>query len=81
MFLSTPLAAVSLCVFAEFCGRYVLGRILSGDGTEDVVESIHDYLTTVSNNVRTGQVQVDDFIIFKVLHTASPVSFFTDIPY
>jgi DNA polymerase alpha subunit A len=46
--------------------RYVLGRILSGDSTDDVVESIHDYLSTVSNNVRTGQVQVEDFTIFKV---------------
>ncbi|KAH6916400.1 DNA polymerase alpha catalytic subunit [Coprinopsis sp. MPI-PUGE-AT-0042] len=55
------------CALSKNVSQYVLGRILSGDSTEDVVESIHDYLSTVSNNVRTGQVQLDDFIIFKRL--------------
>jgi DNA polymerase alpha subunit A len=46
--------------------RYVLEQILSGEATEVVVENIHEYLATISSNVRTGKVKVDDFIIFKV---------------
>lgn len=46
--------------------RYVLDQILSGEPTEIVVESIHEYLATIGSNVRSGKVKVDDFIIFKV---------------
>lgn len=50
----------------DFFFRYVLDQILSGEATEIVVENIHEYLATVSSNVRSGKVKVDDFIIFKV---------------
>ena len=40
--------------------------MLSGESTEDVVESIHEYLTTISQNIRAGQIKIDDFIINKV---------------
>lgn len=43
-----------------------MDRILSGEATEDVVESIHDYLRTIGDNVREGKTKMDDFIIFKV---------------
>jgi hypothetical protein len=46
--------------------RYVLEQILSGEATENVVENIHEYLTTVGENVRGGKTKVDEFIIFKV---------------
>lgn len=46
--------------------RYVLDEILSGEATETVVENIHEYLTTIGSNVRSGKIKVDDFIIFKV---------------
>lgn len=39
---------------------------MSGEAAEDVVENIHEYLTTVGSNVRAGKVKVEDFIIFKV---------------
>lgn len=47
--------------------RYVLDQILSGEATEIVVEKIHEYLTTVGEDVRAGKVKLDDFIIFKRL--------------
>ncbi|KAL7423389.1 DNA-directed DNA polymerase alpha catalytic subunit pol1 [Cryptotrichosporon argae] len=45
----------------------VLKEILSGDATENVIAKIHDYLTTLGENVRNGLVPLDDFIIFKRL--------------
>lgn len=47
--------------------RYVLDQILSGEPTEVVVENIHEYLTTLSTSIRTDQVKVEEFIIFKRL--------------
>jgi len=44
----------------------VLEQILSGDPTEIVVENIHEYLTTIGDNVRSGKTKLDDFIIHKV---------------
>ncbi|KAJ2926264.1 hypothetical protein H1R20_g10824, partial [Candolleomyces eurysporus] len=55
------------CALSKNVSQYVLERILSGDNTEDAVESIHEYLTTVSQNVRSGQTKLDDFIINKRL--------------
>jgi hypothetical protein len=46
--------------------RFILDQILSGDPTEIVVQNIHEYLTNVGDNVRSGKVKVDDFIIYKV---------------
>ncbi|KAG5634772.1 hypothetical protein H0H81_000834 [Sphagnurus paluster] len=50
--------------------QYVLEQILSGEATENVVESIHDYLRTISENVREGKTKIEDFIIFKRLGKA-----------
>ncbi|KAG6877195.1 hypothetical protein C0993_009512, partial [Termitomyces sp. T159_Od127] len=50
--------------------QYVLNQILSGEATENVVEHIHEYLQTVSGNVREGKIKIDDFIIFKRLGKA-----------
>lgn len=46
--------------------RYVLEQILSGENTETVVEQIHEYLTTMGEEVRAGKIKLDEFIIFKV---------------
>lgn len=46
--------------------RYVLEQILSGDPTEIVVENIHEYLTTIGENVRSGKTKLEDFIVHKV---------------
>jgi DNA polymerase alpha subunit A len=45
----------------------VLDQILSGEATETVIERIHEYLATMSEEVRAGKVPMDDFIIFKVI--------------
>lgn len=44
----------------------MLEQILSGEATETVVEQIHEYLTTIGENVRAGKMPLDDFIVFKV---------------
>ena len=46
--------------------RYVLEQILSGENTENVIEHIHEYLTTMGEDVRAGKIKPDEFIIFKV---------------
>jgi hypothetical protein len=55
-------------VLTSFCGcnRYVLDQILSGEMTEIVVEKIHEYLRSVGENIRTGRMKLEDFVIFKV---------------
>ncbi|KAH9849847.1 hypothetical protein C2E23DRAFT_887828 [Lenzites betulinus] len=55
------------CALSKTVSQYVLEQILSGEATEDVVENIHEYLTTVSENVRAGKIKLDEFIIFKRL--------------
>ena len=47
--------------------NYVLDQILSGQATELVVEHIHEYLSDMSTKVKSGQVALDDFIIYKRL--------------
>ncbi|KAJ6561161.1 DNA polymerase family B-domain-containing protein [Mycena vulgaris] len=55
------------CSLSKNVSQYVLDQILSGDATEDVVQHIHDYLTTVGQNVREGKVKLDEFIVHKRL--------------
>lgn len=58
----TPRLLISAC-------RYVLEQILSGEATENVVENIHEYLTTMGTSVREGKIKLDEFIIHKVCPT------------
>ena len=44
----------------------MLEQILSGEATENVVENIHEYLTTVGENVRAGKIKLEEFIVYKV---------------
>ncbi|PFH53233.1 hypothetical protein AMATHDRAFT_54925 [Amanita thiersii Skay4041] len=55
------------CALSKNVSQYVLERILSGDLTETAIENIHEYLTSVGENVRNGKVRLEDFIIFKRL--------------
>ncbi|KAF8880150.1 DNA polymerase alpha zinc finger-domain-containing protein [Infundibulicybe gibba] len=41
--------------------------ILSGEATENVVVSIHEYLTTIGDNVRERKTKLEDFIVFERL--------------
>ncbi|KAF5362489.1 hypothetical protein D9756_002711 [Leucocoprinus leucothites] len=55
------------CALSKNVSQYVLEQILSGDPTEIVVENIHEYLTTVGENVRNGSTKLEELIIFKRL--------------
>lgn len=46
--------------------RYVLDRVLSGEATETVIEQIHEYLTSLGEKIRSGQVPLEHYIIVKV---------------
>lgn len=39
---------------------------MSGEATEVVVENIHEYLSTIGENIRAGKLGLEEFIIFKV---------------
>jgi DNA polymerase alpha subunit A len=58
------------CALSKAVSQYVLDQILSGEPTEVVVEKIHEYLTKIGEDVRAGQVKLDEFIIFKRLGKA-----------
>jgi len=45
---------------------YVLEQILLGEPTEVVVESIHEYLMSISEQVQNGTTKLEDFNVFKV---------------
>ncbi|OAX38875.1 hypothetical protein K503DRAFT_717476 [Rhizopogon vinicolor AM-OR11-026] len=55
------------CALSKNVSQYVLEQILSGEPTEVVVENIHEYLSTIGENVRGGKIRLDDFIIYKRL--------------
>ncbi|KAJ4470185.1 DNA polymerase family B-domain-containing protein [Lentinula aciculospora] len=55
------------CTLSKNVSQYVLNRILSGEATEIVVEQIHEYLTSVGENVRGGTYQLDEYVINKRL--------------
>ncbi|KAI0630777.1 hypothetical protein C8Q77DRAFT_225853 [Trametes polyzona] len=55
------------CALSKTVSQYVLEQILSGEATENVVENIHEYLTTVGENVRAGKIKLEEFIIYKRL--------------
>lgn len=44
----------------------MLEHILSGRPTEEVVNEVHEYLTTMGNDLREGRVELDDLIVHKV---------------
>lgn len=72
--LTTKLEAKGLdLVRREFCGlsqtmsKVVLDFILSGEDKESVVGSIHSYLTEMGQQIRSGAIPLDQFVIYKGL--------------
>ncbi|KIP07458.1 hypothetical protein PHLGIDRAFT_71117 [Phlebiopsis gigantea 11061_1 CR5-6] len=55
------------CALSKAVSQFVLEQILSGEDAETAVQNIHEYLSTMSSDVRSGKVKLDDFIIFKRL--------------
>lgn len=57
----------------------MLKEILSGEATENVVSKIHDVLTALGTRVRSGDLPIEEFIIFKVsyrvIYSASDSSY------
>ncbi|XP_075498639.1 DNA polymerase alpha catalytic subunit [Primulina tabacum] len=48
-------------------GDFCLGRILSGGSCEDVVEEIHNSLMKAQEEMRTGQIPLEKYVITKTL--------------
>ncbi|XP_043713999.1 DNA polymerase alpha catalytic subunit [Telopea speciosissima] len=48
-------------------GDFCLGKILSGGSCEDVVESIHNSLMKVQEEMRNGEVALEKYVITKTL--------------
>ncbi|KAJ9107960.1 hypothetical protein QFC20_003645 [Naganishia adeliensis] len=55
------------CKLSKNVSSRVLEHILSGRPTEEVVNEIHEYLTTMGNDLREGRVELDDLIVHKRL--------------
>ncbi|KAL5492315.1 POL1 [Sanghuangporus weigelae] len=55
------------CMLSKDASQYLLDKILSGEATETVVEQIHEYLSKLGEDVRSGKIGLDKFIIFKRL--------------
>jgi len=54
------------CILSKNVSEYVLTKVLSGEGAEVVVEGVHDYLRTIGQEVRAGNVELERFVINKV---------------
>jgi hypothetical protein len=67
----SPSEFFRLRVLANYVSRYVLDQILFSTSTEGIVSLIHEYLTPVSENVRGGKVEVNDFIVHLVVGRVS----------
>ena len=67
------------CALSKAVSQYVLEQILSGEMTEVVVEKIHEYLSTMSSDVRAGKIKLDEFIIFKASRMLFARQFSSDV--
>lgn len=47
--------------------RFVLDKVLYGKSTEDVVTEIHEYLTTIGQDLKEGKIDLDNLIVNKRL--------------
>ncbi|KAL3525683.1 hypothetical protein ACH5RR_014055 [Cinchona calisaya] len=57
-------------LLAKEMGDFCLSQILSGGSCEDVVESIHNSLIKVQEDMRKGQIELEKYIITKTLTKA-----------
>lgn len=59
------------CPLSKELGRYVIDELLSSeDGREAIVQRIHERLTALAEDVRTGKVPMDMFVVTKGLNKA-----------
>lgn len=48
-------------------GRFILNKIMSDEGREEMIESIHKRLLNLGNEARSGQIPIEKFVINKNL--------------
>ncbi|CAM9805696.1 unnamed protein product [Phaeothamnion confervicola] len=58
------------CPLSKDCGRFAVGRILSGEPRETVVDAIHDHVAALAAAVRAGTVPLEQFVITRGLNRA-----------
>ena len=51
------------CLLSKTVSQYVLDQVFSCEATEVVVEQIHEYLTTICDDIHCGAIKLDEFII------------------
>lgn len=56
------------CPISKNAGKFVVDQILSGKSREEIVISIHEYITNLSNNIRAGILEVQEFVVTKGLN-------------
>ena len=56
------------CIQSKDSGKYVLDQILSGEEKEVVVNNIHDHLEKVAQQMRSGELPLDKYVITKGLN-------------
>lgn len=56
------------CPLSKEAGKFVVDQILSGKPTEEIVISIHDYLSELATNIRNKSISMEKFIITKGLN-------------
>lgn len=56
------------CVMSKETGKFVVDQILSGESCEDIVMTIHNYLHDLATKIRSGAVDLDQFVITKGLN-------------
>ncbi|KNC54797.1 DNA polymerase [Thecamonas trahens ATCC 50062] len=62
------------CELSKDAGNFVLDRILSGSARDELVDTIHEFLRNLSEEVRAGQIPLGKFIITKGL-TKDPMDY------
>jgi DNA polymerase alpha subunit A len=56
------------CPLSKDTGKFVVDQILSGKPCEEIVMTIHDHLSDLATKVRTGAIDLDQFVVTKGLN-------------
>ena len=56
------------CPLSKDTGKFVVDQILSGNPREEIVMTIHDYLSDLSTKIRTGAIELGAFVVTKGLN-------------
>lgn len=56
------------CGISKETGTFVVEQILSGRPREEIVQTIHDYLSDLSTKIREGSIPLEGFIVTKGLN-------------